>query len=216
MEFTFFKSASAPSAEEIEGGGDFKSFFADYRKNKVARPDLMIKRGMQALKARGNEGVDKWSLLETLFVAAIDVGDGTLASYCLKELEKEFPDSVRVGVLKGRKMELEGKFSDAMALYNDLQKKQLHNIDVMRRLVCVHKQSGNSTLAVEHLHKLLAVYPSDTAAWFELSEIHLAYGEYVLCYVVLLFFLSFLFVICDGLCLSLSIYYCLPVFSGTT
>ena len=37
---------------------------------------------------------------------------------------------------------------------------------------------GNTKLAVEHLHKILAVYQADAGAWYELSEIHLAFGEY--------------------------------------
>ena len=42
----------------------------------------------------------------------------------------------------------------------------------------MHKQSGNIQLAVERLHALLAVYQADVAAWNELSEIHLANGNY--------------------------------------
>ena len=179
MEFSFFQHVAGPETGLADiDRGDFKSFWFEYRKNKLRRPDLMIKRGLPALKSRRHDGVDKWALLEALFLASIDVGDDSLARSCLSDLEKEFPESVRVGVLKGRIMELEGKFSEAIRFYNSLLKKQIHNIDVMRRLVCAHKQSGNTKLAVEHLHKILAVYQADAGAWYELSEIHLAFGEY--------------------------------------
>ena len=179
MEFSFFQQVAGPVTGLVEiDQGDFKSFWLEYRKNKMRRPDLMIKKGLSALTSRRHDGVDKWALLEALFLAAIDVGDDSLAKRCLGDLQKEFPESVRVGVLKGRMMELEGKFSDAIRLYDSLLKKQIHNIDVMRRLVCAHKQSGNTKLAVDHLHKILAVYQADAGAWFELSEIHLGFGEY--------------------------------------
>lgn len=180
MDFAFLGvlTGSPTGNHDVDDQGEFRNWMNEYRKNKIRRPDLMIKKGLAALKARGHSGVDKWTLLEALFLAAIDVGDASLARQCLGDLEKEFPDSVRVGVLRGRMLELEGKFTEALKWYDSLLKQQMHNIDVMRRLVCTHKQSGNTKLAVEHLHKILAVYQSDAGSWFELSEIHIAFGEY--------------------------------------
>jgi len=182
MDFAFFLAKADSTVEEIPTADSttFKEFFSEYRKRKVRRPDVLIKRGLPALKKSGHEGVDLWSLLEALFLAAVDVGDKSLASMCLERLTKEFPESVRVGILKGRKLEMEGQLAAAMTLYESLLEKQMQNVDVMRRMVCVHKQSGNTKLAVERLHALLAVYQADTAAWNELSEIHLAHGNYAL------------------------------------
>ena len=178
MDLSFFLKAEAVPVEELDGVDNFKEWFSEYRKKKLRRPDMMIRKGMAALKKSGHDGVDIWALLEALFLAAVDVGDKSLGDMCLERLTKEFPESVRVGILKGRKLEMEGKFSEALTLYESLLAKQMQNVDVMRRIVCVHKQNGNIKLAVERLHKLLAVYAADTAAWNELSEIHLAHGEY--------------------------------------
>ena len=141
MDFHFLlKADSAPVCDIPADATSFKEFFNEYRKRKVRRPEVLIKRGLPVLQKTGHEGVDLWSLLEALFLAAFDVGDKTLANKCLERLVREFPDSVRVGILKGRKLEMEGQLAAALSLYESLLEKQMQNVDVMRRMcVCTSR-----------------------------------------------------------------------------
>ena len=128
MDFHFLLRADSAPVDDIPAdASSFKEFFSEYRKRKIRRPDVLIKRGLPVLKKSGHEGVDLWSLLEALFLAAFDVGDKTLASMCLERLVTEFPESVRVGILKGRKLEMEGQLAAAMTLYESLLEKQMQN-----------------------------------------------------------------------------------------
>ena len=161
----------------IDSSMDFKEFYRVYVKEGIARPDLMIKYGLPALETSGHMGVDKWILLESLFVASIELGDAALAKRCLDELTKEFPESVRVGILQGRELEAQGKFNEAIKLYNGFLEKSLGNLEVMKRLVCCKKSMGDLTGAVKQLHNLLDTYQGDVHSWKELSEIHLLNGD---------------------------------------
>ena len=47
---------------------------------------------------------------------------------CFKNLDKRFPESPRVKILKGMKLEAEGKLDDALELYEEILKDDDANI----------------------------------------------------------------------------------------
>lgn len=76
-----------------------------------------------------------WNLREQLAIAALDQGEIDLAKEQIASLTKQFPDSVRVGRIQGMLHEAQGQFTEAMKLYEELLKKDLANIAIMKRKV---------------------------------------------------------------------------------
>lgn len=76
-----------------------------------------------------------WNLREQIAVAALDEDDLTTAETHIKLLTKEFPESSRVGRLKGLLLEAKGDYADALALYNEILKKDVANVSLMKRKV---------------------------------------------------------------------------------
>jgi hypothetical protein len=141
MNFTYLlESPTASTAiPENLNGKNFKEFFDEYKKKKLARPDIMIIKGLAALKSGSSCGVDSNLIHEALFNAAAEIGDVSLAKICLEELLKNFPESIRVDILSGRYLELTGEYEKALTKYNALQKKDISNISIMKRKVCCYR-----------------------------------------------------------------------------
>lgn len=76
-----------------------------------------------------------WNLREQVAVAALDEGDLTTAESHIKLLTKEFPESSRVGRLKGMLLEAKGDYTNALSLYNEILKKDVANVSLMKRKV---------------------------------------------------------------------------------
>ena len=89
---------------------DFKTFLTNYKKHKLERPDALIRRCLETLSQGNGSGVDDNSIHDALFHAACEVGDAKLAKTSLDLLKKVFPDSIRVGILGGRYLELCGEY----------------------------------------------------------------------------------------------------------
>ncbi len=176
MDVSYLKNSQGCSIEGLDEC-NFVEFFAEYKRRKLERPDLMIKLGMAA-SARGGDGVDPNVLDEALFNAGVDVGDNQLAQKCLARLKKQFPDSVRVGVLEGKYLESTGQHVKALALYYKLKEQNMASLPVMKRIVCVYKAQGKIEDAVEALHTILKTFPNEPSCWYELSEMYLNAGEY--------------------------------------
>ena len=180
MNFSYLVE-SAASTDSIPEGLDmnnFKDFFDEYKKKKLERPDLMIKQGLAALKRGSSCGVDLNLVHEALFNAAVEVGDVALAKTHVSYLEKKFPESVRVGILSGRFLELSGEYEKALTKYNILQEKDLSNIAIMKRKVCCYRCMRNTRNAVDTLHEILKTYSADSSCWFQLYELYVHCGDY--------------------------------------
>ena len=177
-----YLSTTAPAG--IDMSQDFKTFLAEYKKRRLERPDVLIRRCLEALSRGGSSGVDDSTVHETLFNAASEVGDLKLAKTSLDHLKKIFPDSIRVGTMSGRYLELCGEYEKALAHYTELLTKDVSNISIMKRKVCCYRQMRNTSKAVQTLHEILVSYSSDVSCWYELYESYLFYGYVkVLCLV---------------------------------
>jgi tetratricopeptide (TPR) repeat protein len=165
----------------IDMSQDFKTFLAEYKKHRTERPDVLIRRCLEALSRGGSSGADASTVHEALFNAAGEVGDSKLAKTSLDHLKKAFPDSIRVGTLSGRYLELCGEYEKALTLYTELLTKDVSNISIMKRKVCCYRQMRNTTRAVQTLHEILTTYSSDVSCWYELYEHYLFYGYVTAC-----------------------------------
>ena len=169
-----YLSTTVPA--DIDMSQDFKTFLADYKKHRMERPDVLIRRCLEALSRGGSSGVDDSTTHEALFNAASEVGDAKLAKASLDHLKKAFPDSIRVGTLSGRYLELCGEYEKALTLYTELLTKDVSNISIMKRKVCCYRQMRNTARAVQTLHEILTTYSADVSCWYELYENYLFYG----------------------------------------
>ena len=169
--------SKADAGEDIGRQGK-ASILRELRKSKLRRPDVVLKFQKDALANKTGEA-DELNLLEQISLAAMDVGEGELASSCIDKLSRRFKTSVRVDRLKGMKLESEGKYDQALELYTEVLKTSPSNLLVMKRIVCVYRQQGKIAEAVEQLHKILKLFASDGNTWNELAEIHISRGEYV-------------------------------------
>lgn len=147
------------------------------KKHKIRRSDLVVKYGMQAIRASTKES-EVWSFYEQLAIAAMDVGEYILARSCLQSLKVKFPNSGRVSLLEGMLDEARGDFGDALIIYNKLLEANPANLLAMKRKVCICKANGEYLQAIELLNKLLETYSSDTTSWLELTELYIAQSDY--------------------------------------
>lgn len=75
--------------------------------------------------------------------------------YSLEALKKQFPGSIRVLKLEGMFLEAEGKFEEALELYDAALKDHETNCDLAKRKVSVLKAQGKLQEAIAELNKLL-------------------------------------------------------------
>uniref|UniRef100_A0A5K3F8W2 ER membrane protein complex subunit 2 n=2 Tax=Mesocestoides corti TaxID=53468 RepID=A0A5K3F8W2_MESCO len=123
-------------------------------------------------------GQEKWTLLEQVLIAALDVGNLDIAQVCLGHLRRRFPDSSRVNRLYGMCLETTHRFDEARALYSQVLEKDTTNSVARKRLIAIHKAQGRINEAIEELNKYLKIFMSDSEAWGELGEMYLAQGDY--------------------------------------
>ena len=156
------------------------------RQSKIRRSDLVVRYGDVLLKAIHGSlysgqyvgNIEVWSIYEQIFVAALDVGNETLASDCLKPLIKKFPDSLRVKKLIGMQFEYQGEYKRARILYDTLLATNPGELSVLKRLIAAFKGEGDLVRAVEELHNVLKIFYHDQQLWEELAEIHLSMGDF--------------------------------------
>ena len=156
------------------------------RQSKIRRSDLVAKYGDTLLKAIHGSfysgqyvgNIEVWSVYEQIFVAALDVGNETLASDCLKPLKKKFPESLRVKKLTGMQYEYQGEYKRARILYDTLLATNPGELSILKRLVAAFKGEGDLVRAVEELHNILKIFYHDQQLWEELAEIHLSMGDF--------------------------------------
>jgi len=151
----------------------------DLRKSKLRRPDVVLRFAEHAQERTLGE-IDELNLFEQISLASMDLGEQGMLDKFMQKLSKRFPShsSSRMERLRGMKLESEGKFSEALALYTEVLKKNPSNMLIMKRIACIYRQQGLIQDAVNELHKILKLFSSDATTWLELSEIHLSRGEF--------------------------------------
>ena len=70
-----------------------------------------------------------------MYIAALQFGDIHLVDVCSKELNKKFPDSVRVRRLLGMQYEYGGEYQKALDLYDSLLIANPSNLLILKRKV---------------------------------------------------------------------------------
>lgn len=70
-------------------------------------------------------------------MASLDEGDFTAAQNLITTLERQFPGSARVGRIAGMLLEAKGMYPQAIKHYEEILKKDITNISIMKRKVWV-------------------------------------------------------------------------------
>ncbi|XP_077990305.1 ER membrane protein complex subunit 2-like [Glandiceps talaboti] len=123
-------------------------------------------------------GNEAWVIYEQLFIASLDTGRMDLASACIRDLESQFPNSLRVKKLKGMKLEALQKFEEALEVYNDILEEDEANAVVRKRKVAIHKARKNIPLAIKELNEHVKWFMTDHEAWMELADLYIYEQEY--------------------------------------
>ncbi|KER33685.1 hypothetical protein T265_00567 [Opisthorchis viverrini] len=123
-------------------------------------------------------GHDKWTILEQVFIAALDVADDRLAWECLERLKTQFKKSSRVDRLTGMYLEKNGRFDDAHAVYTQLLNDDPTNTLARKRMIAILKAQRKNVEAIYELRQYLKIFMSDFEAWNELTDLYLVEGDF--------------------------------------
>lgn len=150
------------------------------RINKIRESRIVIEFGTKALEKFGNGlGDEKWTILEQVFLAALDTNNAKLADDCIQQLIAKFKtDSSRVNRLLGMQNESLGHYDMANETYDKLLETNPANGLVLKRKVAMFKGQGKMDEAVKELNKYLEQMPGDVSAWQELADMYLSISKY--------------------------------------
>lgn len=123
-------------------------------------------------------GDDSWQFLESLALAAVDVGRMDVAEACLKHLSTKFPDSPRVQCLQGILKEATEGPEAAFSFYQRLLEADPSSLAVWKRQISVLKRLGRIESAVDELSKLVDTFYTDVEAWLELADLYISTYQY--------------------------------------
>src|SRR3989338_2131250 len=117
---------------------------------------------------------EKWSIIEQLCVALIDLRDFEKAQFYLIQLQNRFPGSQRVSLLKGLLLESQTDANQIEAHYAKLLDSDETDEGALKREISIHKSAGNIPLAIESLTGYLSAFMADTEAWKELASLYIS------------------------------------------
>jgi tetratricopeptide (TPR) repeat protein len=117
-------------------------------------------------------------LFEQITLAAIDVGRLDVADECLRALGEKFPDSPRMDVLNGIRIEASQTVNIILAYYDEVMKASPSNGAAWKRRITVLRRAGMVEKAVEDLNEYLDTFYSDVEGWLELADIHSSCNQY--------------------------------------
>jgi ER membrane protein complex subunit 2 len=143
-------------------------------------PDLKGKSMMPSSLVGFNEVV-RLASLEQICLAALDVHDLDTAETCLRRLVEAGVEksATRFQLLLGRLMEASEEFVKATKIYDGILKENPSNSIALKRKYCLLKALPNKQVeCVQALNDYLQQNYSDTAAWYELAQLHQTLGDW--------------------------------------
>ncbi|KAI9438272.1 TPR-like protein [Lactarius indigo] len=123
-------------------------------------------------------GDDSWQFLESLALAAVDVGRIDVARACLKHLSAKFPESPRVQCLEGILKEATEDPEAALVFYQKLLETDPSSLALWKRQISVLRRLGRTETAVDELSKLVDTFYTDVEAWLELADLYISLYQY--------------------------------------
>ncbi|KAJ7846360.1 hypothetical protein B0H14DRAFT_935380 [Mycena olivaceomarginata] len=152
---------------------------ATFRTNNTRASQETFKNASIILKSAKQLGDDGWAVLEQLFLASVDIGRLDVADQCLKQLGERFPDSPRVNVLTGIRMEATESPDVVLQYYGQLLDADPANAAIWKRKISVLRRTGKIEKAVEELSQLVDTFYTDVEGWLELADIYTTCNQYI-------------------------------------
>eukprot|EP01088_Endostelium_zonatum_P018668 TRINITY_DN6059_c0_g2_i1.p1 TRINITY_DN6059_c0_g2~~TRINITY_DN6059_c0_g2_i1.p1 ORF type:complete len:296 (-),score=70.41 TRINITY_DN6059_c0_g2_i1:41-928(-) len=120
-----------------------------------------------------------WSVIEQVFLAALDTNQIEVASKQLSLMRKQFPTSSKVDRLTGMLKEAEGNYDAAEDTYNLILARDESDSLTRKRLICLLKaQKKKRPQAIEKMNDYLKDFQADVTAWKELGDMYLDEQQY--------------------------------------
>ncbi|KAJ7093990.1 hypothetical protein B0H15DRAFT_831508 [Mycena belliarum] len=151
---------------------------ATFRTNNTRASQETFQTASVILKSAQKLGDDGWAVLEQLFLAAVDVGRLDVADQSLKQLADRFPESPRVDVLTGIRMEASESPEVVLTYYAQLLDADSANAAIWKRRISILRRTGKVEKAVEELTQLLDTFYTDLDGWLELADIYTTCNQY--------------------------------------
>ncbi|KAJ6511393.1 hypothetical protein C8R47DRAFT_732740 [Mycena vitilis] len=152
---------------------------ATFRNHNTRASQETFKNASIILKSAKQLGDDGWAVLEQLFLASVDIGRLDVADQCLEQLSQRFPESPRVDVLTGIRMEATQSPDVVLQYYDRLLDADSANAAIWKRKISVLRRTGKVEKAVEELSQLLDTFYTDVDGWLELADIYTTCNQYI-------------------------------------
>lgn len=148
------------------------------RTHKIRQPELVVLHGGRLLRSSQMKlGSELWMVMEQVFLAAVEIGADEWRDYCLKQLTKKFPSSLRVERLKGIHQESLEKWTEAKNIYQKILTEKPEDTVTAKRLIAMFKQRGKTVEAIEAINNYLETFSTDPDVWHELAELYIEAGS---------------------------------------
>ncbi|CAK5263360.1 unnamed protein product [Mycena citricolor] len=151
---------------------------ATFRNSNARESQEVFKNAELILNSVKSLGDDGWTVLEQLFLAAMDMGRLEIADKCLQQLSDQFRDSPRVEVLTGIRMEASEPAETVLQYYTQLLDADEANMAAWKRKISVLRRLGRLEQAVTDLSELLDIFYNDVDGWLELTDIYTSCHQY--------------------------------------
>ncbi|EDO39540.1 predicted protein [Nematostella vectensis] len=149
-----------------------------WREEPLRNSEEVVELGECLLLEHGNKlGDELWTIYEQVFLASLDSGKLDLATMCLKELNTQFPNSMRVKKLKGMRLEALGRFDDAERIYDKILEAEPANAVALKRKIAILKAENKMVEAIKELNEYLTKFMNDQEAWMELVELYITHQD---------------------------------------
>ncbi|OJT04186.1 ER membrane protein complex subunit 2 [Trametes pubescens] len=153
---------------------------AAYKPRKTQKSKETLDAGLVLLENGGHatKGEAGWDAIEKLALAALDQGNTEVADRCIRILSDKFPDSPRVHILTGIRLEATEKTEAVLRYYDELLEENSSTAAAWQRKAHVLRQIGKVDRAVEELSAMLDTFYTEVEGWIELADIYLSCQQY--------------------------------------
>ena len=155
--------------------------------NNNSKPNTSTKRSTSLGDA------ERLAALEQLCIAALDIGNISLAEYCLDDMQQATgggrgdssssslvtKESSRFRKLLGMCLEASCDYDGASAIYDKLLQENPSNAYASKRKYCIlAAQSDKQDEAMKALNEYLSQHPGDISAWYTMADICLSVSDF--------------------------------------
>jgi len=167
------------------------------RAHELREPTSVIQHGLALLGEKLDRGsvnaASHVAALEQICLAAIDKNDHALAQKCLAQLKSSsaavsegnaegslVKDSDRYRRLLGRCLEAASDYKGAMAVYDEMLKRNPSNVVALQRKYCVlrSQESFSQETVMNALNEYLGQQLSDVGGWYEMCQLRLSVADF--------------------------------------